>query len=813
MAFDLATAKPFSGGGFDLATAKPAGSIGSGVGQFATIEDVPGLGGAAPKPQQPRSMLDRLRGVAETGIALAGGAATAPLVSAAEIYGTLTSGKFGTQEGIKSGEAFANRLAQNIQRQIGPKTEAGQEYTSAVSNALAATGLQGLPMPLIQDLQTLAPAATRQVVGQVATSKPVLAVGEKLAERSAAKAEKLSQKSWEMAPQIDATEAARRVGAVVNPARSAQTVKSKMLVGAVGEAGVNRELSQQNLKVWNKAAREDIGLPAGAPLDEAAFNAAKQKHTGSYQEIERLGTLAPDTNVKQALGDLRKRPTATSDPEVINKVNEVVDRVSQQIDEGLTGSDVVGQIRGFRDSANRTFRRPDATPVDLEVAKVQLGIASELENLIGANLTDNPRLLSQFRKDRTAIAKINDWERATDPITKQVDPNQLASDVRNGIKLTGKLADIATVAGTFPEVTSMAPAVTAPVYQQLRRGGVGGTVGFAMGGGPEGAAVGAGITSLAGRLTGKLLASQRGQNMLAMPKDYRLPLPQEMAPPIPQNRAVVPYVAPQQILMPGEGPQNPNWVYGRPEAVVTPTVPPTARALPQPSAESTIGALRTEDARRAAMSRTLGQEAEARAAASEAATRRPTSGEVILDLDPITGRLREVSQGLKGATPETFQDFGKSLKSAADKVTAGKLFDLTADEKIAWNKTKVDLAEAAPEFKALSDKAVAEKMMDRQWIQETIVKARQKADAYEEIANRHYARVEGELARAAAEQARKTALENRDRMMMLAEQLQEALSRPKIIRSDVQGPKTRAANRARWNQLAPEPENQNALTR
>lgn len=813
---DAFLAKATAGSKFDpdafLTKVQAAGNIGTGPGQFASVEDIPGMGGAAPKPQQPRSMLDRLRGVAETGIALAGGAATAPLVSAAEIYGTLTSGKFGTQEGVKSGEAFANRLAQNIQRQIGPKTEAGQEYTSAVSNALAATGLQGLPMPLMQDLQTLAPAATRQVVGQVATSKPVLAVGEKLAERSVAKAEKLSQRSWEQAAQIEAAEAAKKLGVALNPAKSAPSVKTKMLVGSIGESSVEDALSMANRQRWNKVAREDLGLPAGTPIDDAAFNAYREKHSGSYREISNLGTFAPDENVRQGLGSLRAKPTATSDPAKIEAVNTVVDRVIQQMDEGLTGSDVIGQVRGFRNDANRTFRRPDATPVQLEVAKVQLGIANELENLIGANLTDNPRLLGQFRKDRTALAKSYDWERATDPITKQVDPLQLAKDARNGIPLSGKLADVAKVAGTFPDIASTAPSTTPPVYQMLRRGGVGGTIGLGIGGVP-GAAIGAGVTSAGGRLAERWLTTPQAQNMLAMPKDYRLPLPQEMVPPIPQNRAVVPYVAPQQILMPGEGPQNPNWIYGRPDATITPAVPPTARALPQPSAESTIGALRTEDARRAAMSRALGQEAEARAAAAESAGRRPTSGEVILDLDPITGRLREVSQGLKGATPETFQDFGKSLKSAADKVTAGKLFDLTADEKIAWNKTKVDLAEAAPEFKALSDKAVAEKMMDRQWIQETIVKARQKADAYEEIANRHYARVEGELARVAAEQARKTALENRDRMMMLAEQLQEALSRPKIIRSDVQGPKTRAANRARWNQLAPESENQNALTR
>lgn len=526
---DAFLAKATAGSKFDpdafLTKVQAAGNIGTGPGQFASVEDIPGMGGAAPKPQQPRSMLDRLRGAAETGIALAGVAATAPLVSAAEIYGTLTSGKFGTQEGVKSGEAFANRLAQNIQRQIGPKTEAGQEYTSAVSNALAATGLQGLPMPLIQDLQTLAPAATRQVVGQVATSKPVLAVGEKLAERGAAKAEKLSQRSWEQAAQIEAADAAKKLGVALNPAKSAPSVKSKMLVGAIGESSVEDALSMANRQKWNNVAREDLGLPKGTPIDKDAFEAFRKQNSGSYRQIEKLGVLNADDSVREGLGKLRLNPASTNDPVKVEKVNAVVDRVIQQMDEGLDGSNVIGQVRGFRNDANKTFRRPDASPVDVEVARVQLGIANELENLIGKNLKDNPKLLGQFRRDRTALAKSYDWERATDPITKQVDPAQLAKDVRNGIALSGKLADVAKVAGTFPEIATIAPPTTPPVYQMLRRGGFGGTVGFAAGG-PVGAAIGAGITSGGGRLAERWLSTPQAQNRLAMPKDYRLPLNQ-----------------------------------------------------------------------------------------------------------------------------------------------------------------------------------------------------------------------------------------------------------------------------------------------
>jgi hypothetical protein len=210
-----------------------------------------------------------------------------------------------------------------------------------------------------------------------------------------------------------------------------------------------------------------------------------------------------------------------------------------------------------------------------------------------------------------------------------------------------------------------------------------------------------------------------------------------------------------------------------------------------------MAALRAEDARRAGVSRAIGKEAEARQAAAEAAARRPATGEVILDLDPVTGRLREASQGLKGATPETFRNFGADLASAADKVTAGRRFDLTAAEKVAWERTKVDLAEVAPGMKALSDKAVAEKMMDRAWVNDAIKKARDKAEAFAQIE-----------AKAKDAASRRKAAADRERMLDLLESLEDKFRAPRPEQGTGQGPKTRAAQR---NQLRPESQNQNAL--
>jgi hypothetical protein len=248
---------------------------------------------------------------------------------------------------------------------------------------------------------------------------------------------------------------------------------------------------------------------------------------------------------------------------------------------------------------------------------------------------------------------------------------------------------------------------------------------------------------------------------------------------------LTPYDYGQTVLTPD---QVPNWVPGRPEAQVNVSTPYAPNQLPRPSAESTLGAVAAERARAAQMSRAMGQQTEAQQAAAEAVARKPTSGGSVLEWDPITQTYKVGGEGVKGATPEVFMsDTGRNLNTASQKVAAGQNFALSAAEKVAWEKTKVDLAAAAPELKGLSDKAIASKMMDRQWADAAITKARDQAQAFEDLA-----------ARAATDQARRQALIKREQMLDILNTLEEQMRAPRPTSSGGQGPKTRAAIR---NQL------------
>jgi hypothetical protein len=314
-------------------------------------------------------------------------------------------------------------------------------------------------------------------------------------------------------------------------------------------------------------------------------------------------------------------------------------------------------------------------------------------------------------------------------------------------------------------------------------------------GAATGLAAGTGAGAIAGGLAAKRIGTPAYQAAHAMPKDYRPPV--NMLRPVEPNvvtNGLVPYNYAQSVVMQGE---QPNFVFGRPEAQVTAGMPQGGPAqLAAPSAEATMNALRSEQARTGAMSRTLGQQAEAaQAAEAAAAPRQAARGGLQFDLDPITGKLVPTSAGVRGATPEIFQaDTGASLKSATDKVASGQQFAMSAAEKVAWDKTRVDLASVAPEYQSLTPKQLSSKMMDRQWVADTISKIQEKAAAFDAIAKR-----------AQGADAIRQAVVAREQMMDLLATLEETLRPPRPVSGTTQGPKTRDFIRNQLNPSAVNP--------
>ena len=767
------------------------------------VDQIPGYD--KPVPAAPEAPVKRYGGPLpealmapiETAVALGTGLISSPIVEASKIGGTLFSGKYGTQEGIRAGEAVGRKVQQFFQPAISPTA---QKQVESISNALASTGLQGVPLNVLGDLQRGLTPALRATAD---TARAPLA----------ARAENLKQtrirESELAAPRIDAAKDAFDLGLALDPSLSNPSSVTRLKTGAVGTASLQGNLSKINLPQVAKIARDDLGLPETIKLDSKAYESARNTPaiSGAYDKVRALPRVAADDAVLADIDNLRVAPTIGDTGQSV-AINNFIDTVKGQLQGGADGATAVTSIRQLRRDAQAIYNQQTAginppSPEAIARADINMGIARAIETAIENSITD-PRLLTDFRAARTALARTYDYERATNLATGVIDPQALAKLAAEGRPLSGKLAKVANVAANFPE-NMQGGLIREPTFREkLTRSSAAGTVGAIMGSpfGLPGAIIGGGAGAAAGNVAAgvaaRRMATPAYQRANAMPTDYR-PIPLGTTPAdinyapgqmVPYNFAQQTFTPPNFVIQPNQyGPQ------------VTPNAPTMVNALAGPSAESTMGGIATERARAAAMSRTLGQQAEAQQAAAEAAARQPARGGAILEVDPITGKVTIGAEGGRGITPATqvIESTGKNLQGAADLLASGKSPALmTAEQRIAWEKTKVDLAEVMPGMKALSDKAIAAKMQDRAWVQQSLDKAQQQARAFEDIA-----------ARAANDRARQAALVKREQMLDLAEQLQDALgSRP--VKTGGQGPKTRAFQR---NRLAPEQEVQNALAK
>jgi len=780
---------------FDTAqTANPFDKFDTAPVSMATgVDAIPGQRSISQK-EAPVSMRDRIMGVVELPAVLAGGMAAGVAAPVAAMYGELTSpAPQGSAQARAAGEALAAKAREQFYQ---PRTQTSQQIIGAIAPVLEAAG--AIPsVNALQMGQATAPAlaATRNKLTAVANTP--LMFGETTEAQAAALQAKRVADSTRNAPRIEAAQAARKYDIAVNPAEANPTKGNKVKAVLAGNKGLDAQFSLDNVEKFNAAAAKEMGLPDNTPLTKPAFTEARNLASGPYRAVEQLPVLEAPADVLGKIEKLKGDPTliggATSNAEIA----KLVDDAQMHISNGMAGDEILKNIRQMRSKAQRTYKAAGATPDQIDVADARMGIANALEDLIDSNIQD-PKLLSEFRKARVAMAKTYAYEAATDLNTGNLDPQAIAKITAASNNLTGTIADIGKIAGNFPSVSQGAN-VSYSALPTLTRSGLGGSVGYALGstvGMPlQGSIAGAGIGGLAGRIAAKRMGTPEYQAANAVPIDYR-PQANNLRPADINYgpNQLVPYDFSQAI----DQSYRPNWVPGR-------GTPPTAQfvgpesgppQLPAPSAESTMGMVQNRRQFDYNMQKALDEQAAARAEAEAAANRAPTKGGVELQINPLTGGA-EVAKGLKGATPETFQNFGTSLASAAEKVTSGRMFDMTLAEKAAWKNTRADLAEVASGLEKLDDKAVAAKMMDRKWAQDALNKAREKAAMFDEIAQRQQ-----------SEQVRRDAAIKRDQMLDLAAMLEDNMRAPRPVSSGGQGPKTREFRR---NQLAQDRENKNAL--
>jgi hypothetical protein len=444
-------------------------------------------------------------------------------------YGT----PFGSAFGVTQTPEYRGEASQRLMQFIGENVGKGADWISAntgmpkadVENAIFTLGftLPAAYRGAKTGVQKAAPYV-QEAATAVAESAPGQTVLKPFQDRAAARQEARVASSFENAAKIDAANLAVKHGIALNPAEANPTRANRLKASLAGAENLTENLSKINEPRFTQLALQDMNLPPNTVLNAKAFEAALDQHSGPYNRIKKIPALAADDAVLAEIQSLRVDRPSIGGEASAKAVNKLVDEAVAKIKAGRSGAEVIADIRKLRRDANAVYNAQQKSgvpdPVKIARADANKKLADSLENLIEANVRD-PNMLAELRAARAAMAKVYDYERATNFATNRIDPTVLAKMVEENKPLSGIAADIGKIVAVYPEIAQQGK-TGKPFWapERLTRSTAAGTVGLAIGGLP-GAIGGAVAGNIASGVAGRRMSTPAYQAKYAVPPDFR----------------------------------------------------------------------------------------------------------------------------------------------------------------------------------------------------------------------------------------------------------------------------------------------------
>lgn len=276
---------------------------------------------------------------------------------------------------------------------------------------------------------------------------------------------------------------ARASGAVVTPEYSASaggtgggaTGTIASLAGS--ETKMQQTLSKYNARVWApKVAAQEVGLTP-EQLSPAGLDQAASKASGAYTAVQRVGDFTPDADLVDDLKKLGARKPDMPTPEAIQP-DAAIGGASPGY-QPMTAPSIIQAVRDLRADARALYKNVQ-DPESLRQAAATRGAADALDDFVQRQLRAStadggkglPNLADAYSAARVRLAKIVSVRDALNPATGSIDGSSLATDLDNGVPLSGGLKTIAMTAKAFPKVMQVPerlPASTGPTV--LEQGG------------------------------------------------------------------------------------------------------------------------------------------------------------------------------------------------------------------------------------------------------------------------------------------------------------------------------------------------------
>lgn len=322
----------------------------------------------------------------------------------------------------------------------------------------------------------------------------------------------------------------RIYGYVIPPSKVNPSFLNTALESLAGKAATAQETAARNQELTNALAMKAVGLPANAPITEAALEKVRLASAAPYREIANFSEKAAAD-----LAALRKAKLNTADPHELNILMndpEIVKEMSPLVTKAKADIEALKQARADASAAFR-WTRTNPDPSILKAARDAVELANKLEQQIedAAQEIGRPGLVDELRAARTRIAKSYEVERALNLGDADVSAPVLGRSLDKGAPLTGELKTIAKFQQAFPQSMREGASVPTAGVSKLKAMAAIGT-----------GAVGANQLGASGALLGLLPFADTPVRKLLLSKPYQQAMGRGVYPGINQPDTLASYI-------------------------------------------------------------------------------------------------------------------------------------------------------------------------------------------------------------------------------------------------------------------------------
>jgi hypothetical protein len=230
----------------------------------------------------------------------------------------------------------------------------------------------------------------------------------------------------------DAVQAGQEAGFVFPPGATNPTAGNRLVSSIAGKSSLDQHASVENQPVTNEQARAAIGLKPGdgAPLSVTEIAEAKANAAPGYDAMRNAGQItAPPTMAAQLAAALKQQSGAGRLAPSLR--NSQLDNLTAEIGSNKTfdAADAMDTIAELRDRSSAAYNQGDKS-----AGKAYKGVSNVIENAIDQHLSANgqPDVVQGFRNSRQQFAAINTVEENRNPLTGNVQAQQLAAALKGG---------------------------------------------------------------------------------------------------------------------------------------------------------------------------------------------------------------------------------------------------------------------------------------------------------------------------------------------------------------------------------------------